>query len=306
MWSLVGLLHAANAQQDPQYTQYMFNMLAINPAYAGSRDVLSATALYRRQWWGVEGAPKTMTFSADMPIQKEKIGLGIVASNDQLGRLGVSNLSGYFAYRIKVHSKGTLALGITGGGSFYSADFNNLRLSENPTASDPAFQTYASVQPLVGGGAYYTTDRFYVGLSAPNLLSYNLVRATDVHSQAKKFQHVFLMGGYVFPLSEVFTLKPSGLIKWVMGAPTQMDLNAQLWLYDQVSFGLSARTDGGGKVLSTLAALLELQATENIRIGYAYDFPMNNARRISYNTHEIMVRYEMGFKSRKMVSPRYF
>lgn len=308
LYLVFNIQYSASAQQDPQYTQYMFNMLAINPAYAGSRDVVSATALYRRQWWGVDGAPQTMTFSADMPIRKEKIGVGIVASNDRLGRLGVSNLSGYFSYRIKVHSRGTLAFGITGGGSFYSTDFNNIRLSEDPSASasDPAFQQYASVQPLVGGGVYYSTDRFYVGFSAPNLLSYNLVRATETESSAKKFQHVFLMAGYVFPLTEVLTLKPSGLVKWVMGAPTQMDLNAQLWFYDKMSAGLSARTDGGGRYLSSLSILLELQATENIRIGYAYDFPFNNTRRLSYNTHEIMIRYEMGFRNKKMISPRYF
>jgi type IX secretion system PorP/SprF family membrane protein len=285
----------------------MFNMMAINPGYTGSRDVLSATALYRRQWWGVDGAPITMTLSADMPIIKEKLGIGLLFSDDRVGKIGTTNASGFVAYRVKIHKKGTLAMGANIGASFYNTDFQNIALTqEGNNGTDLSFRPYASTQPLVGAGLYYSTDKFYIGLSAPNLLSYNLVRVTETQSQGKKFQHIFLMAGYVFNLSENIKLKPSFLMKYVYGAPMQWDVNANLWLYDRFGIGLSVRTDASKKIFSAVAVLLEFQATENIRIGYAYDYPFNNTYKLSFQTHELMLRYELGFRSRKMVSPRFF
>ncbi|MDX2194886.1 MAG: type IX secretion system membrane protein PorP/SprF [Cytophagales bacterium] len=302
---ILALLNTVSfAQQDPQYTQYMFNMLAINPAYAGSRDVLSMTALYRNQWAGNFG-PKTMTFSADMPLIREKIGVGIMATSDQQPKIDNNNIAGYLSYRMKLHKRGTLAFGASLGANFYNTRFSEVQQSTaqgGGASTDPSFQNNLSkILPVIGAGLYYSTDRFYVGFSAPSLLGSTTNNTIDsVQSAAKKYQHLFLTGGYVINLSEELKLKPSAILKWVSGSPTQMDLNANLWFYDKFAVGISYRS------LSSLAILLEWQINDQWRVGYAYDFPLNETRNISYFTHELMLRYEVGFRSKKFVTPRYF
>ncbi|HVI44376.1 MAG TPA: type IX secretion system membrane protein PorP/SprF [Chitinophaga sp.] len=291
----------AVAQQDAMFTQYMFNPLAVNPAYAGSRNVLSLTALHRNQWVGLKGAPKTTTFSADMPTWNNKLGLGFMAFNDEVGVTKSTGFYGVYTYRIRFSGGGSLAIGLQGGVTNYKANLTQVNLIDQP---DHVFaQNINSFLPTFGAGVYYNTDRYYIGFSAPNIIRSYLRKDVYLYSSeliAKKFDHLFLMGGYVFDLKEDVKLKPSFLVKYVSGSPIQADINAQVWLKDVVSVGASYRTDGSG------ALLTEIQCTPQFRIGYSYD--LSNKALSTYNrgSHEIMLRYEFGFEKGKILSPRYF
>jgi len=293
--------YLVKGQQDAMYTQYMFNMMGVNPAYAGSRGILSATAMYRRQWVGLEGAPETATFSFDMATRNEKVGLGIQAFKD---RIGITNTNGFYAtyaYRIRFEGAGSLAFGLQGGFSNYKADLTKVDLIEG---SDPAFaQNINAILPSFGAGVYYNSDRWYAGFSIPNLVK-SYLRKDQIYYQtdviAKKYLHFFFIAGYVFDLGESFKLKPSTLVKVVKGAPVQLDVNANLWLKDIVSFGVSYRTG------DAVSGMLEIQATNQIRIGYAYDHSISNLVKYNQGTHEIMLRYEFGWEKGKILSPRYF
>lgn len=301
---VLGLVRS-HAQQDAQYSQYMFNMLAVNPAYAGSRDVLSITGLYRNQWVGLEGAPVTQTLTADMPVRKEKIGLGLSLFNDRVGVITSRGITGTYAYRIRFDRKGTLSFGIQGGVVYFNSELRSVRT--NPTGvSDPAFaDDFVRYAPVVGTGVYYSTDRFYIGLSLPNLIKYTLndprvISTATPSERAMKYRHLFFMTGYVFNLSPSVVWKPSLLTKFVTGAPVQFDINTNFWFYDRFGVGASYRT--GAAVLG----MAEFQVTPQFRIGYAFDYGTNALQRYNAGTHEIMLRYEFGFDKAKVLSPRYF
>lgn len=287
----------AFSQQTAMYSQYMFNMLGVNPAYAGSRDVISATALYREQWSGINGAPKTLTFSADMPLAHERVGLGINLFND---RIGVSNTTGFSAnYAYRIHTgKGTLALGLNAGLIQYRADYSSLVVSYTGQG-DPSFnQNINSTKPNFGAGVFYTTDFFYAGASVPTLVSYNISGLDSVVAYQKR--NYFGMAGMVFRLNNELKLKPSTLIKYSNGTPLQIDLNANLWIHDVIGIGTSYRT--GDAIL----VVLEIQASPNFRMGYAYDYPLTLLKTYSSGSHEIMLRYEFSKNTNKVISPRYF
>lgn len=289
------------AQQEAMYSQYMFNTLAINPAYAGSRNVTSATALYRNQWVGINGAPETITFSIDAPLNSKKVGLGLQVFNDKIGITKTTGAFASYAYRIRLQ-KGTLAFGLQAGASQYRADFQNVSLNPDPS-NDVAFnQNVNKVLVNVGTGIYYNTDRFYIGLSSPQLLNNKLSNFTVETSNVFNGQalHLFFATGYVFPLSDVFALKPSVLVKGVKGAPIEADLNATLWIKDVFAIGLQYRTK------ADISAMVEIQASPQIRLGYAYDRSLTKLVQYNSGSHEIMLRYEFGFEKGKILSPRYF
>jgi type IX secretion system PorP/SprF family membrane protein len=300
-------MHQSFGQQDPMYSQYMFNMLAVNPAYAGSRDVLSATALYRNQWVGIKGAPNTITFSADMPIKNEKIGLGINITDDRLGVMHNSLLSISYAYRIRLTSKGTLAFGLQASANQYKADYGVVDPTQNTTTTpDQSFSgSVTQILPNVGFGIYYTTDRFYIGGSIPKLIKNSLSDYYDPSINFTNFanrenRHFFIVAGYVIPLNYIFKLKPSMLLKAVRGAPLELDINANLWIHDVISVGLSYRTG------DSIDGLLEFQVSPQFRFGYAYDMTLTNLGRYNSGSHELMLRYEFGYSKSKIISPRYF
>jgi len=283
------------------YSQYMFNTLAINPAYAGSRNVTSATALYRKQWVGIEGAPETLTFTIDAPSRNKKIGFGLQVFSDKIGITKTNGAFGSYAYRIRM-ARGTLSFGLQAGVSQYRADFNSVRLNTEGT-SDVAFQENINKTLLTfGTGIYYNTDRFYIGLSSPQLLNNKLENFSVTNNNVFTGQslHIFLATGYVFPLSTDFNLKPSILIKGVRGAPIEADINANLWIKDVVSFGIQYRTE------ADIAAMIEIQATPQIRVGYSYDRSVTKLVNFNRGSHEIMLRYEFGYEKGKTISPRYF
>lgn len=289
------------AQQEAMYSQYMFNTLAINPAYAGSRNVTSATALYRNQWVGIQGAPETITFSLDAPLANKKFGLGLQVFNDKIGITNTTGAFGSYAYRVRLN-RGTLAFGLQAGASQYRADFHSVAL--NSTVSDDiAFsENINKVLVNFGAGIYYSTDRFYMGLSSPQILNNKLsnfkVENSNVYSG--QAMHLFFATGYVFPLGNTLALKPSVLVKGVKGAPIEADLNATLWINDVIAFGLQYRTE------ADMAAMVELQASPQIRIGYSYDRSLTKLVQHNSGSHEIMLRYEFGYRKGKILSPRYF
>ena len=288
-------------QQDPQYSQYMFNTLALNPAYAGSRDVVSATALFRKQWVNTPGSPATATFSVDAPFKRERVGVGLVVFNDRIGITSTTGAYASYAFRMRL-KKGTLALGLQAGFSQFKADYSSVVLDQNNTYDGAFSSNFNKFMPNFGAGAYYKTDKFYIGLSLPKLVNNKLFKKSDtITDGAHQTRHVFLMGGFVVALSPDVKLKPSTLIKLVEGAPIQMDINTNVWFYDIVSAGLSYRASAG-----TLVSMVEIQATKQIRIGYAYDAGLGKIKVIGTGAHEIMARYEFGYVKAKVLSPRYF
>lgn len=290
------LSKTSSAQQDAMYTQYMFNALALNPAYAGSRNVVSATALFRNQWSGINGAPQTGTFTIDAPIHDQKIGLGLQVFNDRLGITNTTGIVGSGAYRIRM-DKGTLSFGLQGSVSNYRANYQNVALSQSGTNTDAAFQDNVSKTLFnIGTGVYYNSDRFYVGLGAPELLP-NKLTSTNLSLQEV---HLFLTAGVVFALNDDFKIKPSIMVKEVKGAPIEGDFNTMFWIKDILGIGAQYRSN------ADVSGLLEIQATPQIRIGYSYDHSITTLQTFNSGSHEIMLRYEFGYEKNKFISPRFF
>lgn len=289
-----------HAQQDPVYSQYMFTTLSINPAYAGSREVLSLTGLYRKQWIDIDGAPSTQYVSADFLLKKRKIGLGIQAFNDVIGIIENTGFYASYAYRIQMN-KGVLSLGLQGGVVRFKANYANVKLSRNPaTNDDVAFaENQNEFRPNFGAGIYFHTDRFYVGLSVPHILGNEKITtsATGDHMREQP-EHWFATAGLVLDMSPNVKLKPSVLARAVSGSPFHMDFNTNLWLHDVIGIGVSYRTD------KSIVGILELQINPQLRIGYAYDYTMSALR--NPGSHEVLLRYEFGYNKKNIVSPRYF
>jgi type IX secretion system PorP/SprF family membrane protein len=288
------------AQQDALFSQYMFNMMLVNPAYTGSRDVISLSALYRNQWANAPGAPQTMTFSADAPLKREKMGIGLTVFNDKIGVVNNSGFYATYSYRIRLTNNSTLALGANVGGTYYTARLSSVDYTDDNTY-DPAFASNVSkFMPNIGLGIYYSTDKLYIGLSSPHLLNNQLDNSSG--TTARQYRHYFLMGGYLFKLNHALKLRPSVLVKQVYGAPIQADLNCNLWFYDKFAVGLSYRS------LDAPMILLEAQILEQLRFGYAFEYTVNSFSKYAshYGTHELMLRYEFGYDKGKVLTPRYF
>jgi type IX secretion system PorP/SprF family membrane protein len=290
------------AQQDAMYSQYMFNYLLVNPGYAGSRDVLSVTGMYRKQWLNIDGAPSTLTFSADMPIANEKMGVGLTVFRDKIGIEANTGVYGSYAYRVRLTQRGTLSFGANLGFTQYSADLANVITNTNPNPSSPdnAFGgNVREMNPNFGFGMFYSTDKFYLSIALPHILDNKLGDLSGL-GQSLLRRHYFLGAGFVFPVSPNIKLKPSTLVKIVEGAPIQGDFNLNAWYVDKIGLGISYRTG------DAFVAMLEFQATTGLRFGYAYDITTTNLTRYAGGTHEIMVRYEFATLKKKIVTPRYF
>ena len=294
-------LHSSQlrAQTEPMYSQYMFNMLNINPAYAGSRSVPGMTSLFRKQWVGIPGAPQTSSISLDMPLNEDKAGLAIQLLDDRLGVERTTGAQLNYAYRIKVTEKGILAMGLRVGLLNYRANYSEVAtLAPN----DPAFyQNVSGFLPAAGAGVYYMTDQFYAGVSVPSLLQtkLNAQQQADVASKVSNLHFFATMGG-VFKISDDLKLKPSVLMKTVSGAPIEFDFNSNLWLQDKIAFGLSYRTG------DAIVGMVEWQMNDQLRFGYDYDYTISKLNPYNQGTHEIMLRYEFGSSRNSYVSPRYF
>jgi type IX secretion system PorP/SprF family membrane protein len=290
------------AQTEPMYSQYMYNMLGVNPAYAGSREVLGLNFFQRNQWSGLRGAPKTTSLNLDQSISEGKIGLGIQMFSDQLGVEEASGINGFLSSRIKVSENGILSAGLSLG--FMNYQFNSLDVLNRIRTDDNVFVTVIPSQwnPSVGFGLYYNTDQFYMGISSPSLLKSRLAKYENFASGIQKTDdfHLFTTMGYVIKINEEVNLKPSTMIKMVSGAPIEFDLNTNVWLRDILGLGVSYRT--GDAVIG----IAEIQASPNLRFGYAYDMPFSPLKAYTRGSHEIMIRYEWGNNKSKIKSTRYF
>ena len=301
-WSLALTLTATvgYGQSEPMYSQYMFNTLNVNPAYAGARGGTSMTALFRNQWVGFKGAPQTAVVSADLLARGGRVGVGVQLMDDQIGVERTTGVMANYSFRIPVSDNGVLSLGLRGGVINYRANFTELTTFQ---PGDPVFgQNVNGILPAAGAGVYYSSDRFYAGFSAPSILATKLTtgRQADVSGQTLRNLHLFYMMGGVVDLSEQVKLKPSLLVKRVNGAPVQLDLNTNVWLMDKIGVGASYRTG------DALVGMLEWQVNDRFRFGYAYDYNISDLRNYNQGTHELMIRYEIGSASSPFVSNRYF
>ncbi|HXH17454.1 MAG TPA: type IX secretion system membrane protein PorP/SprF [Chitinophagales bacterium] len=297
--SLLCACTPAHAQQDAMYSMYMFNGLAVNPAYAGSRERPVITALYRHQWTGLEGAPKTAVLAGHAPLLNDKVGLGMTLVSDNLSIFNTVTVMGSYAYRLRVGKSGRLSLGVNVEVNNFRAKWQDLNLTDT---QDPTFILARKnvVSPNFGAGIYYYSDRFYAGFSVPHFLNMSLTehfKAEGTNMVARQWKHYFYTIGAVFRLSDNVKFKPSLLFKHVKNAPFQADINAAFLFREALWVGASYRT-GDAVVFVT-----EYNFSKGIRIGYAYDFTLSELSNYSSGTHEIMIGYEF-MKKDAYLSPR--
>lgn len=293
----------AFAQQLPQFTQYMFNTISINPAYAGSRETFSVVGLHRSQWVGLDGGPETQTLSAHTPMRNENMGLGISFINDQLGYENFSYLYADYSYTIKVSEKTKLAFGIKAGMTHYFLDEE--LLNDQTAIDDPFFNDVSNRwSPNIGAGLYLHSQRWYLGLSAPRILNTDYNRSRDGEIDYVAFERVsyYITGGYVLDLSENTKLKPSVLLKATNGAPLSFDVSANFLFYDKFWAGAAYRAN---EHAAAIGAIADFQISKQMRIGYAYEYPLSDIAPYTSGTHEILLMFEV-FKTKRIKSPRYF
>lgn len=282
-------------QQDPQYTQYMYNMNVINPAYAGSRENLSFGLLYRTQWTGIDGAPETGTFFGHLPVS-EKVGIGLSVISDQIGPVKETNAYADFSYTLKLGGTNRLAFGLKAGATFHDIGLGSIDLID---PSDPFFQNINTTTPNIGAGVFYYTDNYYLSFSVPNILN-------SVHLDANgnklgtEASHYFLTGGYVFQLSPNTKLKPSFLVKSAFDAPTSYDVNLNALFFEKFEIGGSYRLD------DSFSGLVNFAVTPTVRIGYAYDAVRSDIKNYAPASHEFMLLFDLNFPRKVSRSPRYF
>ncbi|HET7733390.1 MAG TPA: type IX secretion system membrane protein PorP/SprF [Paludibacter sp.] len=288
------------AQQEPMYSQYMFNMLQINPAYAGNRVVDNITTVYRKQWINIPGAPTTATLSWDKRQAGTNVGYGLQVYNDKISIENTSGLQGFYSYRLPFEDS-FLSFGLSGGVLYYNAALSQVKTTEG---GDPLLQEDVErVLPTAGFGLLYGSEKWYVGFSIPALFR-TKANGSGINASYSigANNHYFLTGGYVFDISENFELKPSVLMKAVVGAPIQFDYNVNGWINKVVGLGVSYRTG------DAIVGMIEFQVSPEFQLGYAYDYTISNLNNFTkWGTHELILRYEFaGPKSKRILSPRYY
>ena len=289
------------AQQDPQYTQYMYNMNVVNPAYAGSRGTLSLGLLGRSQWTSVDGAPKSFTFNAHAPLGK-KVGVGISVVSDEIGPAKEQNIYADVSYTLTTSDVGRLAFGLKGGVTLLDVNLLDVVLPQTGSAGDPVFdENINDTFPNFGAGVYYYTDKWYASFSVPNILKSEHMDKDNINTKAAEEVHYFLTGGYVFDLSSTLKFKPSLMFKGVAGAPVSIDINANFLLYDRFELGASYRVE------DAVSLLFNFGVTPDFRIGYAYDYTISEfSNSNTGGSHEIILLYDIDFSKKNLKSPRFF
>jgi type IX secretion system PorP/SprF family membrane protein len=287
---VIGTYTSSYGQFEAGYTQYMFNGLAINPAYAGSHQSLSMSVLSRFQSLGVEGAPSTQTFSAHSGIKGKKIGVGLMVITDRVGVTRQSGFYGSFAYKIKF-KKSTLSLGLQGGATSVTSNYSQLLIKQ---PGDPLVSgDIKEIQPNVGAGIYYHAKKYYVGLSMPQMID-------ELNPDITQIRPIILTGGYVFKLNDALKLKPNLLVRVVEQQLVEFNYNMNLLIHEILWIGVSYRPT------SSVNVLLEVQITNQLRFGYAYDYTLSDFRTVDSGSHEIVLNYQLRFSKKKVVNPRYF
>lgn len=293
----VGMLEAS-AQQQSQYTQYMYNTMTINPGYTGTRAIPSIFGLYRTQWVGLDGAPKTANFSIESPITENGQGLGLSVISDQIGFTKETTVTASYAYPIQLSADLHLSLGVSASGNFAQIDYTKATIKD---VNDPYLTGILTKNsPNFGAGAYFHSSKWYAGLSVPMILETKFYDDVKV-SVASQKMHFYAMGGYVFDLNDNLKFKPAAMVKMVSGAPLAVDLSANFLFNEKLTLGAAYRWD------AAVSAMAGFQVTPGMNIGYAYDYDTQKIGNYNSGSHEIFLRFDL-FSSTKyrLVTPRFF
>lgn len=290
------------AQQDPQFSHYMYNTVSVNPAYAGSRDVLNITGLHRSQWLGLDGAPTTQTLSMNTPLRNKKMGVGFSVVNDRIGPINQTFIYADYSYSVKLSKTLKLAFGVKAGVNWFQPKISTL---ETIAANDPSFvnSTMESVvKPNVGAGIYLHSEKFYVGASAPRMLQnkFNLGTGNTDTTAVKELRHLFFIAGYIWPVTSQLKLKPSVQVKLVQNAPISIDGTVEAIIRDKFSLG------AGIRVGDSFYGMVGYQFTNQFKAGFAYDYTSTRLQNVNNGTVELMLSYDFMFNNDKLRSPRYF
>lgn len=297
--AIAALPFCSFAQQDPLYSQYMFNTLAFNPGYAGSADVFTIMGLSRHQWVGFDGAPSTQTLLAHTPLKDQNMAVGLTLMNDKIGPSQQIAAFGDFAYRIQVTEGSRLAFGLKGGINMQQADIASLTTVDPDPAS---VNMKGELRPNFGFGLFWHSQLWYLGLSAPKLLENDteITSGNALIAATKERRHYFLIAGYVLDVTQDLKFKPSFMLRTVQGAPLSLDLNANFLLRERIWFGAMYRLGNAFGVMG------QYQINDQLRAGYAFDLTTTRIGAYSAGTHEIMVSYDLRFIQGRTISPRYF
>jgi type IX secretion system PorP/SprF family membrane protein len=287
------------AQQDPQYTQYMYNMSIMNPAYAGSKENMTGGFLYRKQWVNIEGAPTTGTFFINSPVGKN-VGLGLSAISDKIGPVDETNVYADFSYTLNLGGDRRLAFGLKGGVTMHKIDFNTIY----PTLPDINDESFSGPNPNksflnMGTGVFYYTNKYYVAVSMPNMLKSNYLDFNGV-KYGNETLHYFLTGGYVFDVNPDLKFKPSTMIKSAMNAPVSFDLSANFLFNNKFEVGGTYRSQ------DSFGAMVNYAVSPNLTVGYAYDQIVSDLKVSTPSSHEILILFNLNFPKKVSQSPRYF
>jgi type IX secretion system PorP/SprF family membrane protein len=323
--------YIANAQQDAMYNMYLFNGLYLNPAYAGSNEVANVVAVFRNQWTGLDGAPRTVNISADAPLRRDQYALGVNISNDRLGLTNMFSANGSFAYRIKIKGENIIALGLQAGVTYYQQR-NTEAITVDPstltTNYDPTFSVNQNLWlPNVGAGVYAYGKKYFVGFSVPHLVPFSLDRKwtlATTSSVAHQYNQYLFTGGYVFGKdASIVKFRPSFLLKYQQGLRYNVpdfDFNAGLLFIDRIWLIAGVQTGGeANNVLGTntdpanakkfglegIIGMVQAKLTPQLSVGYAYHYSLSGIRAYETGTHEVMVGYQFWYNKKRFVTPRY-
>lgn len=293
------------AQQDAQFTQYMYNMSLINPGYATDNlGTYNFGGIYRAQWVGAEGAPNTASLFAHTPINDHfETGFNMVHDAIGEGAVTETTFSGDLSYRVALNNKAKLSVGFKAGINLFNTNFNGFRLNDDNISSDPSFQNLSQSYFNLGAGVFYFTDNYYVGLSAPNFLPNKQLKENNgINAIGIDETHLFFTGGYVFNLTENIKFKPAFMTKIIKNTPLSADLTANFLFYDKFEIGAAHRFD------DSFSGLVNYKVNKELRIGYAYDHTVNNLGQFNSGSHEIIILYDLDVFGKKGYdkSPRFF
>lgn len=287
------------AQQDAQYTQYMYNTININPAYAGSRGAMSVFAMHRTQWVGLDGAPVTNTASINTPLNNSNLGLGVSFINDRIGPTNENTISADLSYSVQISNSYKLSFGIKATANIFNLDMSKL----NPEIAfplDPSMQNIDNeFTPNIGSGIYLHSDKAYVGISIPNFIESNRYDDNEYKIATEKINY-YLIAGYVFDLNPELKFKPAILTKFVEGAPLQVDISGNFMFSEKFTIGLAYRWS------AALSAMVGFQVSDGMYIGYGYDRETTRLNNYNSGSHEIFLRYEIFKNNNKITTPRFF
>ncbi|MDC7993569.1 PorP/SprF family type IX secretion system membrane protein [Altibacter sp. HG106] len=296
--SILWISSKAAAQQDPQYTQYLYNTMSINPAYAGSLETLDVVGTYRDQWVGIDGAPNTQNLGIHTPLRNEKIGVGINISHDRLGPSREVLINGNFSYKLQLSPTLKLGLGIKAGADFLDIDFSE-GIFQDP--NDPVLNTNVDNRTTLtlGTGAYLYSNNWYLGLSVPDFITDSFYDNMDQSVSEEELQY-YMIGGYVFDVSTDFRLKPAFLLKYLRNTPIVVDVSANVLYRDRLTFGVSYRYE------DAISGIVGVQVIPSVFVGYSYDYTLTDLSDFNDGTHEIVLRFTLVKQSKRINSPRFF